>query len=1085
MKDQNRTKKQLIDELAGLRRRINKLEKLELKRKLAEDALRHEHDLMSCIMETSPVGITVVNRDGYITFANARAEQVLGLTRDEVTQRTYDASAWRITDYDGNPFPERELPFCRVMATGRPVFDVRHAIEWPDGRRVLLSINASPLFDESDQRDGMVATVEEITQRIQAEEMLLRREKEIRMIADNVPALFSYVDKEGRYRFVNKQYEEWFGLPQKEIIGKHSSQILGEATHELIKHHVETALSGHRVHYEEVLPYKSGGTRWVAAEYVPDVDERGAVNGFYALVTDITKRKQAEKELEAARMLLEKTFESLDDAVFVIDPSSRSVIACNSAVERVFGYKTQEVLGKITEFLHVDRGHFDKFGEGANLALEKNGRYQTEYEMKRRDGGIFRTENTVTLIRDDFGGWKGSVSVVRDITERKQMEEALRESEEKYRRLFELESDAIFLVDNEAGQILDLNTATLALYGYSREELIGKKNSDLSAEPEETRKVTQTTPVKVDKVVSVPLRFHRKKDGTVFPVEITGRFFDWRGRSVHIAAIRDITERKRAEEKLKESEERFRLAFENANIGMCLVDLQGRLMKVNRQMCEIFGYSQKELENMTVNDIAHPEDTNISPTFIQRAKSGEVDHASFEKRYLHRQGRIVWGQVSSSLVRDAKGVPQYFISHVQDITERRQAEEDRKNLEIRIQRMEKMEALGTLAGGVAHDLNNILSGIVGYPDLILMQLPDDSPLRESILAIKRSGQKAAAVVQDLLTLARRGIVSMEVMNWNSVISDYMKSPEQEKIQSLHPNVRFEVLLEPDLLPIKGSRVHLSKAMMNLISNAAEAIPERGVVTISTKNQYLDQPIKGYDNVKEGDYVVLEVSDTGRGISTEEMGKIFEPFYTKKVMGRSGTGLGLAVVWGTVKDHHGYIDVESEEGRGTAFKVYFSVTREALTSYQAPISLSDYMGKGETILVVDDVREQRELVVAMLSKLNYRVTSVSSGEAGIEYMKIRQADLLILDMIMDPGIDGLETYRRILELRPGQKAIIASGFSETERVRQALDLGAGAFVKKPYVLEKIGVLVRQELDKCALSACHDSPSRLNALEGEDP
>jgi CheY-like chemotaxis protein len=346
-------------------------------------------------------------------------------------------------------------------------------------------------------------------------------------------------------------------------------------------------------------------------------------------------------------------------------------------------------------------------------------------------------------------------------------------------------------------------------------------------------------------------------------------------------------------------------------------------------------------------------------------------------------------------------------------------------------------------------------------------LPDDSPLKESILAIKRSGQKAAAVVQDLMTLARRGMVSMEVMNWNRVISDYMKSPEQEKIQSLHPNVRFEVLLESDLLPIKGSRVHLSNTLMNLLSNAAEAIPEKGLVTILTRNQYLDRPVKGYDDVKEGDYVILEVSDTGKGIPTEDMGRIFEPFYTRRTKGRSGMGLGLAVVWGTLRDHNGYIDVQSEEGRGTTFTLYFPITREPLTLDQSPISLSDCMGKGETILVVDDVREQRDLVVAMLNKLNYRVMSVSSGEAAIETAEIWQPDLLILDMIMEPGIDGLETYRRILELRPGQKAIIVSGFPETERVRRALDLGAGAFVKKPYSLEKIGQVVRQELDKCSL------------------
>jgi CheY-like chemotaxis protein len=252
--------------------------------------------------------------------------------------------------------------------------------------------------------------------------------------------------------------------------------------------------------------------------------------------------------------------------------------------------------------------------------------------------------------------------------------------------------------------------------------------------------------------------------------------------------------------------------------------------------------------------------------------------------------------------------------------------------------------------------------------------------------------------------------------------------------------------------------------MNLLSNAAEAISDQGEVTLLTENRYLDKPIAGYDEIREGDYVVLGVSDTGKGISAQDMGKIFEPFYTKKVMGRSGTGLGLAVVWGTVKDHGGYIDVRSEEGKGSVFTLYFPVTREEKAKDQPSIPAESYRGRGESILVVDDVKEQRELATAMLSRLGYRVSSVSSGEEAVTYLKANRVDLLVLDMIMDPGMDGLETYQKVLEINPKQKAIIVSGFSETDRVKKAQELGAGAYVKKPYVQEKIGLATRRELDK---------------------
>ena len=384
--------------------------------------------------------------------------------------------------------------------------------------------------------------------------------------------------------------------------------------------------------------------------------------------------------------------------------------------------------------------------------------------------------------------------------------------------------------------------------------------------------------------------------------------------------------------------------------------------------------------------------------------------------------------------------------------------------EQRLARAKKMEALGTLAGGVAHDLNNVLSGIVSYPDLLLMDIPEDSPLKEPILTIQRSGKRATSIVQDLLTLARRGIVTTQVMNLNQIIESYLNSPECETLQEFHPDVKIESDLESDLLNILGSPVHLSKSVMNLVSNAAESMPDGGNVFISTKNKYIDKPIRGYDDIKEGDYVVMTVSDGGIGISSYDIEKIFEPFYTKKKMGRSGTGLGMAVVWGTVKDHKGYIDVLSTEGKGSTFSLYFPVTRNEIVRKEEAIIIEEYIGNGETILVVDDIKEQRVIASRILKRLGYSVATASGGEEAIVYMSDNSADLLVLDMIMDPGIDGLDTYRKILELHSDQKAIIASGFSETVRVREAQKLGAGKYIKKPYTLEKIGLAVKDELEK---------------------
>ncbi|MEJ2285485.1 MAG: ATP-binding protein, partial [Desulfobacterales bacterium] len=351
-----------------------------------------------------------------------------------------------------------------------------------------------------------------------------------------------------------------------------------------------------------------------------------------------------------------------------------------------------------------------------------------------------------------------------------------------------------------------------------------------------------------------------------------------------------------------------------------------------------------------------------------------------------------------------------------------------------------------------------------YPELLLMDLPEDSPLRQPILTIKESGQKAAAIVQDLLTLARRGVSVREVMNLNQLVEAYLNSPEHQQILEYHPGVTVETSLQADLLNIMGSPVHLSKTIMNLVSNAAEAMPNGGKISIRTDNRYVDSSLNCYEAVGEGDYATLTVSDRGIGISAEDIERIFEPFYTKKTMGRSGTGLGMAVVWGTVKDHNGSIDVQSELGVGSTFTLYFPITRKSLPAAKQCLSTEAYKGNGESILIVDDVKEQREIASGMLKKLGYNVTAVPSGEDALHYMQDNAPDLLVLDMIMQPGMDGLETYQKILQFHPEQKAVIASGFSESKKVKEAQNIGAGAYVKKPYSFEKIGMAVKGELMK---------------------
>jgi PAS domain S-box-containing protein len=522
----------------------------------------------------------------------------------------------------------------------------------------------------------------------------------------------------------------------------------------------------------------------------------------------------------------------------------------------------------------------------------------------------------------------------------------------------------------------------------------------------------------------------------------------------------------RAFKRLIGSEKKYRDLVENANSIILRRDAENKVTFFNEFAQRRFGYTEDEIIGKSIfgTILADTRETRKEFDVLIKALHTDPDtHIVKETRSELRTGESVWITWTHKPIMNNDGDILEILCIGNDITKLKRAQNEKKELETQLIRAQKMEALGTLAGGVAHDLNNILAGMVSYPELLMLQMPKDDPMRKAVEVIRRSGEKAAAIVQDLLTLARRGVAVNDVVNLNDVVAEYFNSPEHRKLQAVFPQVRFEVKTEPSLLNISVSAVHLAKTLMNLVNNAAEAMVGDGTVTVQTANRYVDKPIRGYDDVAKGDYSMLIVSDTGIGIPPEDRERIFEPFYTKKKMGRSGTGLGMAVVWGTVKDHNGYIDVNSRLGEGSAFTLFFPGTRQHRGGQAKAVTIDSIKGSGEQVVVVDDMTDQREVAQEMLQCLNYNVTTLGSGEAAVDYLRENDADLLVLDMIMDPGIDGLETYKQILRIRPNQKAIITSGFSETDTVRQTQRLGAGPYVKKPYSIETIGSAIRHTLE----------------------
>jgi two-component system, cell cycle sensor histidine kinase and response regulator CckA len=530
----------------------------------------------------------------------------------------------------------------------------------------------------------------------------------------------------------------------------------------------------------------------------------------------------------------------------------------------------------------------------------------------------------------------------------------------------------------------------------------------------------------------------------------------------------EIAVRRESEKVLREQKRRYRLLAESIQDVIWTMDLDFRFTYISPAAFSMQGWTPEELMTLGLGDIVSP--SSLEKVFMKlqeelalgRQRGSYTRAATLELELLRKDRSTIWAEVTASFLLEENGQPAGILGVTRDITERKKAQEEKEKLLERLNQSKKMEAIGRLAGGVAHDLNNVLSGIVSYPDLLLLDLPKESPLRRPIETIQESGKKAAAIVQDLLTLARRGVAVSEIFNLNDVVREFMASPEFQRLKYHHPLVSVSAGLDPALLNTVGSPVHLSKTIMNLVSNAAEAMPEGGEIRVTSRNTYLDRPVTGYTEVRPGEYTVLQVADQGIGISPEDIQRIFEPFYTKKKMGRSGTGLGMAVVWGTVEDHQGYIDIESASGRGTTVSLYLPGTRQKAAAAVRTNPLDQYRGHGETVLVVDDLQEQREIATRILNQLGYRAKSVASGEEAVEFVQGEPADLIVLDMIMEPGIDGLETYQQILRYQPRQRAIIASGFAESERVKETRQLGAGAYLRKPYTVEALVKAVRAEL-----------------------
>ncbi len=1020
-------------------------------RKWVEMALKESEEQFRLLVQNQGEGIGMADLEERFTFANPAAEAIFGVPPGKLVGR-------RLEDF---MTPEQyagvlEQTWKRNYGE-RSTYDLE--IVRADGERRNLLVTACPHNDPQGRFIGSFGIFRDITEHKRVEETLRLSEERFRTAAGSLTDVV--------YEWDLKEKLDWFGDIDGLMgypAGGFPRTIDGwaAAIHPEDQDLVKGAIEGQ---LKRAVPYaveyrvrkKDGEWRWWSARGTALRNERAEPYKWIGAITDVTEHKRVEEALQESEQRFKAIFDHSNDGILLADMETKRFLTGNETICQMLGCSPDEIkdLGVMDIHPAEDLPYvIDQFGKQARKEID----IAKDLPVARKDGSIFYAD--VSAFPITLAGKTYLVGAFRDTTERKQAEDSLRASEERFRVLFEQAADIILLMEitpEGFPMIRDANSATSRLLGYERDELIGQPVSIIEAAPDASKMIEERR----EEVLSASGKKifeakHRCKDGTVRDFECSVTEMQISSKTFAISVERDITEKKRVGEKLRESEQRFRSLVETTSNWVWEVDPKGFFTYASPKIKDILGFEPEEVIGKTPFDFMLPQEARRVAADLREVIESQKAFVGKESTNRHKDGRLVVLESSGVPYFDGVGQFRGFRGIERDITER-------KSLEAQLIQAQKMEAVGLLAGGIAHEFNNILGGILGYASLMRLKMEPDHPFWRYVETIEKSSQRAAVLTSQLLGFARKGKYDLRLLNLNLLAEDTLAIVRQ----TFDRAVTVEAQLAESLPKVEGDTMQLQQVLMNLCINARDAMPKGGSLVLTTGTE---QVAEGDERIplesKPGWYVLLSVADTGCGMDEETLAKIFEPFFTTKEKGK-GTGLGLAMVYGVVKNHGGFVTVRSEVGRGSVFTLHLPAAEKPLDRRPEALAAPE-KSRGavsdQTILVVDDEESIRSLARDILEGEGYRVLLAEDGARALEIYCEHQGEigLVVLDLIM-PKLGGGEVFLKMKEMDPGVHVLVSSGYSQEGKAQEILSGGALGFVQKPFRVRDLITQVRQGLD----------------------